>query len=116
MIANGARLVLGTDAGIASRHAFGWADHHELTRWVQLGLPPAQAIVAATSRAAELLGIADLGTLAAGKSADFIVLDANPLEDINNTRRIVSVYLQGVLLDRAALKAKFTASNGRILH
>jgi imidazolonepropionase-like amidohydrolase len=116
MIANGARLVLGTDAGIASRHAFGWADHHELTRWVQLGLPPAEAIVAATSRAAELLGIADLGTLAAGKSADFIVLDANPLADIQNTRHIVSVYLRGVMLDRDALRAKFTASNGRILH
>ena len=61
MIANGARLVLGTDAGITSRHAFGWADHHEMARWVQLGLTPAQAIVAATSRPAELLGITDIG-------------------------------------------------------
>ena len=88
MVAAGARLVLGTDAGITARHAFGWADHHEIARWVELGLTPAQAIAAATARPAELLGIKDLGTLATGKSADFIVLDANPLENIRNTRKI----------------------------
>ena len=107
MVAAGARLVLGTDAGITVRHAFGWADHHEMTRWVELGLTPAQAIVAATSRPAELLGITDMGTLAAGKSADFIVLDANPLDNIRNTRRIASVYLRGAVLDRDALAAAF---------
>ena len=52
-------------------------------------------------RAAALIGIPDLGTLAAGKSADFLVLFANPLDDINNTRRIDKVYLKGVALDRA---------------
>ena len=91
MVANGARLVLGTDAGISSRYAFGWADHHEIARWVQLGLTPAQAIVGATSRAAELVGLKDLGTIAPGKSADFIVLTANPLDDIHNTRQIADV-------------------------
>ena len=109
MIAAGARLVLGTDAGITNRHAFGWADHHEIARWVQLGLTPSQAIVAATSRPAELIGIPDMGTLAAGKSADFVVLDANPLDDIRNTRRIASVYLRGVQLNRTALSAGFMA-------
>ena len=103
MVAAGARLVLGTDAGITARHAFGWADHHEIARWVELGLTPSQAIVAATSRPAELLGLKDMGTLAVGKSADFLVLDANPLENIRNTRRIASVYLRGASLDRAAL-------------
>ncbi|HEV3060511.1 MAG TPA: amidohydrolase family protein [Vicinamibacterales bacterium] len=107
MIANGARLVLGTDAGITARHAFGWADHHELTRWVRSGLSPAQAIVAATSRPAELLGLTDAGVLAAGKRADFIVLGANPLEDIRNTRAIVDVYLGGTAVDRDALAARW---------
>jgi imidazolonepropionase-like amidohydrolase len=106
-VASGARLVLGTDAGIDARHAFGWADHHELTRWVQSGISPAEAIVAATSRPAALLGIADLGSLAAGKSADFLVLTANPLDDIRNTRRIDTVYLKGVALDRQTMAAEF---------
>jgi imidazolonepropionase-like amidohydrolase len=106
-VASGARLVLGTDAGIDARHAFGWADHHELTRWVQSGISPAEAIVAATSRPAALLGIADLGSLAAGKSADFLVLTANPLDDIRNTRRIDKVYIKGVALDRQKMAAEF---------
>lgn len=106
-LAAGARLVLGTDAGIDARHAFGWADHHELSRWVQSGVPIAEAIVAATSRAAALVGATDLGLLAPGKSADFIVLTANPLEDIRNTRRIDKVYIKGAALDRTKMAAEF---------
>jgi imidazolonepropionase-like amidohydrolase len=108
MIANGARLVLGTDAGIHPGYTFGSAEHHEIARWVQFGLGPSDAIVAATGRPAELMGIKDLGTLEVGKSADFIVLNANPLDDIRNTRQIASVYLSGAALDRAALVAKWT--------
>ncbi len=107
MIANGARLVLGTDAGIDARHAFGWADHHEIARWVQLGVRPMDAIVAATSRPAALLGADDLGTLSPGKSADFLVLSANPLDDILNMRRIEKVYLRGAALDRDAMAREF---------
>jgi len=111
MVAAGARLVLGTDAGITPRYGFGWADHHEMARWVQFGVSPAQAIVAATKTPAELLGLQDLGLLASGKSADFVVLDGNPLENIRNTRGIAAIYLRGVALDRRALAAQFTAGH-----
>lgn len=106
-LASGARLVLGTDAGIDARHAFGWADHHELSRWVQSGVPIGEAIVAATSRPAALMGATDLGSIAVGKSADFLVLTANPLEDIRNTRRIDKVFLRGKALDRATMAREF---------
>jgi imidazolonepropionase-like amidohydrolase len=49
-----------------------------------------------------------LGTLAPGKSADFVVLDASPLDDILNTRRIAQVYLRGQQIDRAALSRNWT--------
>ncbi|MBM3772632.1 MAG: amidohydrolase family protein [Acidimicrobiia bacterium] len=103
MIASGARLVLGTDAGVWPRYSFGSADHHELQRYVELGVPPAQAIIAATSRPAEAIGLTDVGILAVGKRADFLVLDANPLESIKNTRTLSRVYLGGAQLNRDAL-------------
>jgi imidazolonepropionase-like amidohydrolase len=108
MIASGARLVLGTDAGIHPGYTFGSADHHEIARWVQFGLAPADAIVAATSRAATVVGATDTGVLAVGRRADFLVLDANPLENIRNTRQIASVYLGGAKLDRETLRAKWS--------
>jgi imidazolonepropionase-like amidohydrolase len=111
MIASGARIVLGTDTGVEPGHTFGSGEHVELARWVQLGLTPAQAIVGATQRPAELMGLTDMGTLAVGKRADFIVLDANPLDDIRNTRRISDVYLDGVRFDRNALPARWKNSS-----
>jgi imidazolonepropionase-like amidohydrolase len=113
MIESGARPVLGADTGIRPGNAIGSGDHHEIARWVQLGLTPAQAIVAATSRPAEALGLEDVGTLAEGKNADFIVLNANPLDDIRNTRQIADVYLHGARLDRNALLAKWKKADGR---
>jgi imidazolonepropionase-like amidohydrolase len=68
---------------------------------VTAGMTPMQVIVASTRNSAEFLRMADAGTLQASKSADFIVLDANPLDDITNTRRISSVYLRGAAVDRA---------------
>ena len=72
-----------------------WGAHEEMEDMVLAGMTPAQVIVASTRNGAEHLRIADAGTLEAGKSADFIVLDGNPLDDITNTRKISSVILRG---------------------
>jgi imidazolonepropionase-like amidohydrolase len=106
-IAAGARIVLGTDAGLSQKYSYGFAEHHEMGMYVRLGLTPAEAIVASTSRPTEVMRINDTGTLAKGKRADFIVLNANPLDNIRNTREIDCVYLYGAKLDRDALRAKF---------
>ena len=63
-----------------------------------------QVIVAATSRPAEYLKLDKMGVLAAGKEADFLVLDANPLDDITNTQRISKVYIKGAEVDREGLR------------
>jgi len=87
--AAGARITLGTDGNTP------WGPHDEMQDMAMAGMTPMQVIVAATRNSAEFLRLADAGTLQAGKSADFIVLDANPLDDITNTRRISSVILRG---------------------
>jgi imidazolonepropionase-like amidohydrolase len=92
----GARIVLGTDGNIP------WAPHQEMEAMAMSGMTPMQVIVASTSRAAEFLRITDTGTLQAGKSADLIVLDANPLDNITNTRRINAVYQRGQMVNRSA--------------
>jgi imidazolonepropionase-like amidohydrolase len=85
-----------------------WAVHQEMEDMVRSGMTPADVIVAATRNSADLMQMTDIGTVQAGKSADFIVLDANPLDDITNTRRIASVYLRGIAVDRDALGARFS--------
>ncbi len=86
----------------------GLGSHVELELLVtKVGLTPMQALVIGTRNSAENLGLMDLGTIAAGKSADFIVLDASPLDDIANTRRINRVYLRGEEIPRGALSAKW---------
>jgi imidazolonepropionase-like amidohydrolase len=92
--AAGARITLGTDGNRP------WGPHEEMLDMVSAGMTPMQVIVAATRNSAELLRLADAGTLQAGKSADFIVLDANPLDEITNTRRISGVILRGAAVDR----------------
>jgi imidazolonepropionase-like amidohydrolase len=71
---------------------------------VAAGMTPMQVIVAATRNGAQFLRINDSGTIDLNKSADFIVLDANPLENIVNTRKISSVYLRGAEIDRKAFR------------
>ena len=74
---------------------------------VAAGMTPSQVIVASTRNAAQVLKLTDMGTVAVGKSADFLVLDANPLDNITNTRRIASVYLRGTAVDRAAGRSRW---------
>ena len=99
----GIKISLGSDGPIP------WAAHEEMADMAGCGMTPAQVIVAATRNAAELMKLTDAGTIAVRKSADFVVLDANPLDDITNTRRISSVYLRGSQVDRAGLRARWTS-------
>jgi imidazolonepropionase-like amidohydrolase len=90
----GVKFTMGTDGNRP------WGAHDEMRDMVIAGMTPMQVIVAATRNGAEFLKL-DTGTLAAGKSADFIVLDANPLDDIANTRKISAVVLRGAAVDRS---------------
>jgi len=107
--AAGVRLVLGSDTAGDSNRWIGMMTLVELENMVAAGLTPAEVIVAATRDAAAVLRLDQLGTVATGKSADFIVLDANPLEDIANVRKIATVYLRGQEVDRAGLRTKWQA-------
>jgi imidazolonepropionase-like amidohydrolase len=90
----GMRIALGTDGNTP------WAPHLEMADMVAAGMTPAQVIAAATGESAALLGMKDAGVIETGRGADFLVLEANPLEDIANTRRIVDVYLRGAVVPR----------------
>ena len=99
--AAGVKIAMGTDGNTP------YGPHLEMADMVAAGMSPHDVIVAATRNSAEVMRLTDLGTVAAGKSADFIVLDANPIDDITNTRRINAVYLRGAAVDRAGLRSKW---------
>ena len=91
----GVKYGMGTDTGVPGRFQ-GFFDHLELQEMVEAGLTPTQTIVAATRSGAEFLKAKDLGTLQVGKWADLIVLAKSPVDDIKNTRTIMSVYIAGI--------------------
>ncbi len=93
--AAGVKISLATDGNRP------WGPHVEMEDMVLAGMTPMQVLVAATRIGAELLRLADQGSIEAGKSADLLVLDANPLDDIKNTRRISAVVLRGAQVDRS---------------
>ena len=98
----GIAVAMGNDAGTANV-PYGWGMHHELAMYVEAGLTPMEAIVAATATGASrmsLEGEADFGTIVAGKVADLLVLDADPLADIANTLAIDRVMRLGEWVDR----------------
>jgi imidazolonepropionase-like amidohydrolase len=99
----GIRLLAGTDTPQPFVYP-GFSLHDELELLVKAGLTPLEALRAATYNPAEYLNALDsLGTVAPGKLADLVVLDANPLDRIQNTRRISAVVANGRLFRRAAL-------------
>ena len=102
-----AKIILGSDTGLED-HLFGMSEQRELESMANAGMSPMQVIVASTSRPAEYLKLDKLGVLAAGKDATFLVLDANPLDNITNTQRISGVYVNGVAVDRPALRQSLT--------
>ncbi len=102
--AEGGRLVAGTDAS-NQMLVPGWSLHTELELLVAAGLTPSDALETATRNTAQLLGADSLGIIAPGKLADLVVLKANPLVDIRNTRTVQRVMVRGQLYSADSLQA-----------
>jgi imidazolonepropionase-like amidohydrolase len=111
LIDAGMRLVLGSDTG-QTRFFVGWYPQLLFESWVAMGFSPMEAITFATRDGAEIAKL-NTGLVGAGRNADFVVLDRNPLENIANSRRISRVFLRGQEVDRARLRAKWQAEWSR---
>jgi len=104
MHAQGVRFLAGTDTPSYPGTIAGFALHDELQLFVRAGFAPREALETATLNPAIFFGReGDLGTVEVGKSADLLLLDANPLDDIRNTRKVAGVVLQGRYLSRGDL-------------
>ena len=97
----GVRIVFGTDTGPPARFQ-GYFEHMEMQLMAEAGLTPEQIIRSATGGAAECLGFDEVGALEAGKWADFNVFEENPLETVENTRSLESVWIAGERVPAAA--------------
>ena len=95
LVDGGVTIAMGTDSGTQLGRWQGYFEHVELELMVEAGLTPMQTLVAATGDGARVMHLDELGTLEPGKWADFLVLNANPLADIKNTRQIDSVWVAG---------------------
>jgi imidazolonepropionase-like amidohydrolase len=112
----GVTLLAGTDAGFLNSFNYpGFSLHQELALYVRLGLTPQEALAASVINGPHFLGQEDrYGSVASGRSADLLILEANPLQDIAATRSIAAVVLRGRLLDRPALDGMLTDIRGRV--
>lgn len=93
---SGVRIALGTDSGATPLRIQGFAEHLEMGLMAEAGMKPLDVLTSATRGSAAVAGTSERGTLETGRYADFIILDANPLEDIRNTRKLSSVWHNGV--------------------
>jgi imidazolonepropionase-like amidohydrolase len=92
----GVMIAMGTDSGTGTGRWQGYFEHVEMELMVKAGMTPMQTLVAATGNAAKVMRIdGEVGTLQPGRRADFVVLNADPLADIRNTRAIESVWIDG---------------------
>jgi imidazolonepropionase-like amidohydrolase len=96
----GIKVGFGTDSGANFDRIPGFDEHRELQLMVQSGLTSMQALRCATGNTAQLLGLKDVGILEVGKQADFLVLNANPLDDIRKTTKLAAVWRAGQPIDR----------------
>jgi imidazolonepropionase-like amidohydrolase len=111
MAAAGVTFAIGSDSGEPQNFS-GQSEHREMETLVKGGIPPMQVLKAATANGAKFLGIEKThGTLTPGKAADFLVLNANPLMDIKNSRNIDAVWVNGKPVDRAALERRSPGSS-----